>query len=245
MRNALEMYTGGEVSVGQLAACLPACLPNDRRFVLGIAGPPAAGKSTLAAGLVAALNAGGGEPAAVAPMDGFHLTSAALAATGSLHRKGEPDTFDVAGFVARLAALRAAPSGSPVSWPTFDRVLDDPVPDGVVFTTQRIAVVEGNYLLLDEPGWREARGFLDTVWYLDATDAVLEPRLRDRHLAGGKSAAETENKIAHSDLPNARTIAGSRPRADVYLRERGGSYLMEKFRRMRHPAPHPGERFPA
>lgn len=239
------MLAGREMSVGQLAACLSARLPGDRRFVLGIAGPPAAGKSTLAAGLVEALNAGGHESAAVAPMDGFHLTSAALAATGSLHRKGEPDTFDVAGFVSRLAALRAAPPGSCVSWPTFDRVRNDPVPDAVVFTTQRIAVVEGNYLLLDEPGWREVRRFLDTVWYLDAADAVIAPRLRDRHLAGGKSATETENKISHSDLPNARTIAASRPRADVHLRERNGSYLIEEPRRILRSALGPGERFPA
>ncbi|MGW5384150.1 nucleoside triphosphate hydrolase [Nocardia sp. NPDC003963] len=151
-----------------------------------------------------------------------------MTARGDLPRKGEPDTFDVAGFVSRLAILRESRSGSPVPWPTFDRELDDPVPGGVVFTTQRIAVVEGNYLLLDRPGWREVRRYLDTVWYLDAADAVIEPRLRYRHLDGGRSAAETEHKIARSDLPNARSIAGTRSRADVHLRERSGSYLVEK-----------------
>lgn len=126
--------------------------------------------------------------------------------------------------------LRGASLGSRVPWPTFDRVLDEPVAEGAVFTTQRIAVVEGNYLLLDHPGWREVRGLLDTVWYLDAVDAVLEPRLRQRHLEGGKSVDETESKVRNSDLLNARLVAGTRSRADLHLRERNGSYLIEEFR---------------
>lgn len=222
------MHTGGEKSVRQLAVDLLSRASAHQRYILGIAGPPAAGKSTLAAELADALNADDHGLAAVAPMDGFHLTSAALASAGALHRKGEPDTFDVAGFVTRLKELRDTPLGSRVPWPTFDRVLKDPTPDGTVFTSHRIAVVEGNYLLLDQPGWREVRGLLDTVWYLDATDAVIEPRLRQRHSTDGKSAGATENKIARSDLPNARLIAGSRSRADLRLRERNGSYLIEE-----------------
>ncbi|MFX5869913.1 nucleoside triphosphate hydrolase, partial [Acinetobacter baumannii] len=72
-------------------------------------------------------------PAEIAPMDGFHKSSAVLDAVGARHRKGEPDTFDVAGFVERLQLLRATPLGRRVAWPIYDRQLHDPVPDAIVF----------------------------------------------------------------------------------------------------------------
>lgn len=224
------MIEGHEVSVGDLAAWTAARVPADRRFVLGIAGPPAAGKSTLSVNLVAALNTSCRVPAQIAPMDGFHRTSAELSAVGALHRKGEPDTFDVAGFVACLTLLRDRAFGELVPWPAFDRVADDPVPDAIGFTDERVAVVEGNYLLLDQPGWREVAGHLDEVWYLAASDQVIEPRLTERHLRGGRTAAQVRAKVADSDLPNARLVAATAARADLVLREIDGRYRIEAVR---------------
>ncbi|WP_067470535.1 hypothetical protein [Nocardia amamiensis] len=60
--------------------------------MLGIAGPPAAGKSTLSQSLAAAITAAQAIPAGIAPMDDFHKTSAELDAVGARHRKGQPDT---------------------------------------------------------------------------------------------------------------------------------------------------------
>ncbi len=74
--------------------------PGTRR-VLGIAGPPGAGKSTLAARLVERL----GGLAVLVPMDGFHLAQAELECLGRARRKGAPDTFDAAGYAALLARL--------------------------------------------------------------------------------------------------------------------------------------------
>lgn len=189
------------------------------RLLLGIAGPPGAGKSTLAAALRDVL----APDAEIAPMDGYHLSNAALDARAARERKGEPDTFDVPGFVANLRALRAAPLGAPVPWPTFDRALDEPTPAGVVFTSQRVAVVEGNYLLLDGP-WSAVRPLLDEVWYLDAPRAELERRLLARHRAGGRDAAAAARKVRDSDLRNADLIAATRERADLVLHAAGEGY---------------------
>jgi pantothenate kinase len=198
------------------------------RYVLGIAGPPAAGKSTLSVRVRDALNAHAGTSIAeIAPMDGFHLPNAVLRASGKLARKGEPDTFDVAGYLETLRRLRDTPIGEPVPWPTFDRDIEEPTPGGVVFDRHTIAISEGNYLLLDdlESGrWSGVRKLLDDSWYLDADRNVIEKRLIRRHIRGGRTVAAAKGKTHLSDLPNADLIAGTKTRADLVLQGRDGRY---------------------
>ncbi|MCP2316574.1 hypothetical protein APR12_001911 [Nocardia amikacinitolerans] len=167
-----------------------------------------------------------GSVAEIAPMDGYHLSNARLRATGDLARKGEPGTFDVAGFVANLRRLRETPRGTPVPWPTFDRELDEPTPAGVVFADQFVAITEGNYLLLGADGWSAVRQELDECWYLDADRDVLAQRLLERHLRGGKSAEAARIKVMDSDLRNADLVHATRERADLVLRERDGHYFV-------------------
>ncbi|MFC9893557.1 nucleoside/nucleotide kinase family protein [Nocardia sp. NPDC127579] len=200
------------------------------RYLLGVAGPPGAGKSTFATGLRDALNLRLGQPMAeVAPMDGFHLRNAELRAAGTLARKGEPDTFDAAGFVENLRRLRDTPLGAPVPWPSFDRAIDEPSPGGVVFADHRIVVVEGNYLLFeDEDGqeWSAVRKLLDACWYLDADRRLLEKRLLRRHVRGGRTVGAARVKVHESDFRNADRIAATRDRADLVLRGHQGRYYL-------------------
>lgn len=220
-----------ETSIAALAAALEGrASATDRRYLVGIAGPPGAGKSTLSGGLCAALNARAGRRIAeIAPMDGYHLPNARLDEMGRRAAKGEPDTFDSAGYVQNLARLRGLPLGAPVVWPTFDRTLDEPTPAGVVFAAERIVVTEGNYLLVDDPGlgaWPEVRALLDECWYLDAGREVLTERLLRRHLDGGRTDEAARDKVTSSDLRNADLVAATRPRADLVLRAEGGRYAV-------------------
>ncbi|MFD6401427.1 nucleoside/nucleotide kinase family protein [Nocardia sp. NPDC060249] len=211
------------LSVGELAQRVPV---GHERILLGIAGPPGAGKSTLAQRLRVELSRSG-RPAAVAPMDGYHLRNDVLRARNALARKGEPDTFDAGGFVADLRLLRETPVGAPVPWPLFDRAIDEPTDGGVVVCDERVVVVEGNYLLLTEaeaPGWAEVRGLLDACWYLDAPRQVLAERLIDRHTAGGRTPGQAQEKVRGSDLRNADLVAASRNRADHVLTAVGHGY---------------------
>ncbi|WP_460699563.1 nucleoside/nucleotide kinase family protein [Nocardia thraciensis] len=225
------MVGHGEISLEELAAWVrDRAGARDGRFVLGVAGPPGAGKSTLAAALRDTLNAHLDAPIAeVAPMDGFHLTNAELRVAGALARKGEPDTFDVAAYLDHLRRLRELPPGHRLSWPIYDRAQHEPVPDGVVFREQSIAITEGNYLLLDDigtAGWSAVREYLDAAWYVDAPAELLRKRLVRRHVRGGKSEELARSKVADSDLLNAELVAKTRERADLVLRTSGRNYLL-------------------
>jgi len=81
-------------------------LDKKARMIVAIAGPPGAGKSTVAEALVDRLDqriAPG--TAAVLPMDGFHYDNAILESRGLMPRKGAPETFDFGGYQAIVERL--------------------------------------------------------------------------------------------------------------------------------------------
>ncbi|MEV7788145.1 nucleoside/nucleotide kinase family protein [Streptomyces sp. NPDC088106] len=194
-------------------------LPGDgRRAILGIAGGPGAGKSTLAARLVRELN-GAGEPwVAHVPMDGFHLADAELDRLGRRDRKGAPDTFDAAGYAALLRRLRQEADGEIVYAPGFERVLEQPLAGAVpVPPAARLVVTEGNYLLLDTGAWAQVRPWLDEVWFCALDEEERLRRLIARHVEFGKSHAEAVAWVERSDRRNAELVAGTRGRADLVV----------------------------
>ncbi|MEU6391856.1 nucleoside/nucleotide kinase family protein [Streptomyces sp. NPDC046939] len=185
------------------------------RRVLGIAGPPGAGKSTLAEAVVEAL----GGLAALVPMDGFHLADAELARLGRADRKGAPDTFDAYGYAALLARLRTPRSGETVYAPSFERELEQPLAGALPVSPETpLIVTEGNYLLLDEEPWSTAvRPLLDEVWWVAVDDTVRVERLIARHIAFGKSPSAARAWVLRSDEANADRVAAGRERADVVV----------------------------
>jgi pantothenate kinase len=191
-----------------------ALLTGGGRRLLGLAGPPGAGKSTLAALLCAAL----GPAACVVPMDGFHLAQRELERLGRAGRKGAPDTFDAAGYRALLQRLRAG--GSEVVYaPEFRREIEEPVAGAIpVGPETRLVITEGNYLLLDQGPWAGVAALLDEVWYVDTPDAQRVPRLVARHVAHGRAESEARRWVEASDEANARLVAGTRGRAQRVFR---------------------------
>jgi pantothenate kinase len=181
-------------------------VPDRGRRLLGLTGPPGAGKSMLAERLAEAL----GAATAVVPMDGFHLPDARLRELGLADRKGAPETFDHDGFVDLLARLR---DGSvAVRAPRFHRELEASVPDEItVPPTARLVVTEGNYLL----HWPRVRALLDEVWYVTVADDAARVRsLIARHESYGRTAAAARAWVLRSDEANARLVEATRPWAD-------------------------------
>nr|WP_238345362.1 nucleoside/nucleotide kinase family protein [Actinopolymorpha cephalotaxi] len=183
---------------------------SGRRRVLGIVGAPGAGKSTLAERLVADL-----APAAVyVPMDGFHLAQAELERLGRADRKGAPDTFDAAGYLALLRRLRDPAEGT-VYAPAFSRVLEEPVAGSLpVPADTPLVVTEGNYLLLTDGPWRQVRTLLDACWFVLTEHDVRMDRLLRRHREFGRSPAVAQAFATGSDQRNADLVAAGIDRAD-------------------------------
>jgi pantothenate kinase len=186
-----------------------------RRALLGIAGEPGAGKSTLAETLRAALVTGG-VPTALVGMDGFHLANSALEERGLLEVKGAPETFDVDGYLALLRRLRE-PADRVVWAPEFRREIEDAVAAVVpVGPEVRLVITEGNYLLLDGP-WRGVRDLLDECWLVTVPPELRRHRLAARHQFYGRPEAAAWQRTLGSDERNARIVAATGHLADLVV----------------------------
>jgi pantothenate kinase len=190
----------------RLAGLLPPA--GGRRVVVGVAGAPGAGKTTL---VLALLRAAAGDRrlagrVAHVPMDGFHLPDAVLERLGRRDRKGAPDTFDVDGYAAVLRALREVPRRV-VRAPSFDHAVGEPVADDLeVDPAADLVLTEGNYLLLPDDGWPQVRGELDECWFCAPDPALRRRRLIARHVEAGRTLADATAWVDRSDEANARLV---------------------------------------
>ena len=199
------------MTVDELAHLIRAKATGPGRFITGLAGPPGAGKSTLAAALVAAV----GQGARAVPMDGFHYDDAVLNARGLRSRKGAPETFDTAGFIHLVRRLRTEEE---VAIPIFDRSQELSRAAADVVTAQdRLLVVEGNYLLLDEPPWPDLAPLFDLTVWIDVPEAELDRRLVARWDHYGRDPAEARAWIDGNDMPNIRRVMRGSRAADVVI----------------------------
>lgn len=190
---------------------------DGQRAILGIVGPPAAGKTTLAEELVAAIAATSPGWVAHVPMDGFHLADAELVRLGNRDRKGAPDTFDALGYAALLRRLRED-QDEIIYAPGFERTLDQPLAGAIgVPAEARLIVSEGNYLLVDDPRWSRVRPLATEIWYADLDPDTRLTRLIARHIRFGKNEHDATLWATGSDEANATIIAATRDRADLIV----------------------------
>lgn len=188
---------------------------GDRRALVALAGAPGAGKSHVAEALVGELEARMPGRAAVLAMDGYHFDDMLLEARGQRDRKGAPHTYDVDGFRVMLERL-ALDDGRPVVVPVFDRSIEiaragaQEIPSAA-----RLIIVEGNYLLLDQPGWSDLAGCFGLSVFIDVAEATLRDRLAARW--AGMDADLARRKLEGNDLPNMRLVLEHGRSADLRL----------------------------
>ncbi|GGF19110.1 nucleoside/nucleotide kinase family protein [Williamsia phyllosphaerae] len=209
----------------RLAQDAIAIVGTGRRAILGIAGAPGSGKTTLARSLVARVGElQGPEWAAHVPMDGFHLGDAQLRRLGTLDRKGAPETFDAAGYAAMLTRIRVE-TETPLYAPGFERELEQPLAAALVVPpTARLVITEGNYLLLDEPIWRAARSEMNAVWFVTTDERTRSARLVMRHVEFGKEPDRARAWVAEVDQRNADLVSATSTRADRVIVSTGSGW---------------------
>ena len=195
---------------GLVASILSAPQQGQRRIV-AIAGPPGSGKSTIAKALVP-LAAQAGVIAQVVPMDGFHLDNSILLERNLIDVKGSPGTFDVRGFAELISRLGNEPE---IIFPKFDRDKDLAIAgSGLVSEECDLVLVEGNYLLLDAPFWRDLWKYWDFSVFLDVEPKLLQERLMQRWLDQGLSLDQAKKRVNDNDLVNLKTVVCSSSVAD-------------------------------
>jgi len=195
-----------------------------RRIIVYLAGPCGAGKTTMSLLLksLAAENIGGSVQAV--GIDGFHysseyLNSHYICRNGSkiIMRdvKGSAETYDFKKLHEKITALKR----EDIYWPCYDRVIHD-VSNDYTFVNGQVVIIEGNWLLLNEPRWRELAQLCDYSIFIEADWDTLISRLTERKIMGGLSAEEAKEFVVRSDAVNIERILRSRLKCDLELEMR-------------------------
>ena len=186
-----------------------------KRYIVAIAGPPGAGKSTFAQALLLLLKEKLIQ-AKIISMDGFHLDNSILTERNLLDRKGAPATFDTAGFIHLINRLTNFEDN--VVIPEFDRNRDLSIAgSSIISTKDKVLIIEGNYLLIGEEPWNELRKSWDQTIFINPGIDTLEQRLLNRWLRHGLDAQDAKKRTISNDLPNARYVLKKSSVSDIQV----------------------------
>ncbi|MCF4172726.1 nucleoside/nucleotide kinase family protein [Vibrio sp. McD22-P3] len=192
------------------------------RVIIFLAAPPGSGKSTLAAFWEHLSEQDEAlETLQVLPFDGFHFPNEILDSNSTTRNgkevllrsiKGAYETFNLTELVRKLRQLKdPAPK-----WPYYDRNLHDPVDDALI-VDKNIVVIEGNYLLLDQPVWNGLKNFADFTVFIDTDPQFLQARLVNRKIRGGTSEEDALDFYYKSDAINVDNVLNNSQKADLNL----------------------------
>ena len=186
-----------------------------KRYIVAIAGPPGAGKSTFAQALLLLLKEKSIQ-AKIISMDGFHLDNSILVDRNLLDRKGAPATFDTAGFIHLMNRLSNFEDD--VVIPEFDRNKDLSIAgSSIISTKDKVLIVEGNYLLIEEEPWTKLKKTWDQTIFINPGIDTLEQRLLNRWLRHGLDAKDAKKRTLTNDLPNARYVLEKSSDSDIQI----------------------------
>ena len=196
---------------------------KNRRILVFLAAPPGAGKSTLVRFLkYLSENTPDLTPVTAIGIDGFHMYRDHLSSHTVMRDgqelllasiKGASVTYDLAHMEERLGRIAA---GEDCGWPEYSRQIHDPVEDAVTVSGD-IVLLEGNYLLLEEAGWKDLRKYADLTVRIDTDPEKVRERLIRRKMNNGISYEEAASYVERSDFYNIRACLEHSARADLNL----------------------------
>lgn len=202
--------------MGELLGRAERLLESGQRRVLGLAGAPASGKSTLAELLLAELQRRHVGAVVAVGMDAFHLGHQILERRGQVGVKGAPHTFDVDGYVSLLERIR---SGTDTIYaPEFRREIEDSIAANLeISPAVGLVVTEGNYLLLPSSPWNRVRPLLDEAWFLHLDAQTRQRRMYARHRKFGHSDEDATRRTYGSDERNAHLVDAHQNNPDLWI----------------------------
>ena len=208
---------------------------KESRLLVMLAAPPGAGKSTsvsflqhLAKDIIPEFKV------QAIGMDGFHrrqeyLLEHTTVVDGTEVRmvdvKGSPITFDLEKLSSSIEGVMSYKIDT---WPAYDRHLHNPVENAISIDAD-ILLLEGNYLLLDEPGWDSLSELADYTISISADADMLRERLIDRKEKSGNTREVAEKFVDFSDMRNVRLCLEKTKKADLELVLRADSNYEEKM----------------
>ncbi|KAM3511953.1 hypothetical protein MY11210_004424 [Beauveria gryllotalpidicola] len=198
--------------------------PAYKRVLIGIAGIPGSGKTTFSKAITIRINDIASKqtpesptPAVFLPMDGFHYPRSYLSAQADAAlyhtRRGASFTFDASKFLGVIRKLRNASLENEIKVPSFDHAVKDPIEDDIIIaSTQRIVIVEGNYLALNADVWRDASALFEELWFVEVDFDRARERLARRHVKAGivTSLQDGYKRADENDLINGKEIVDNK-----------------------------------
>lgn len=191
------------------------------RVLAMLAAPPGCGKTTLLHFLKKlSEETPGVQPVTIIGMDGFHRYQDYLL-THTTERNGEeilmvkikgaPETFDLPKLTE---AIKKVAAGEKIGWPEYNRMTHNPQ-ENAISVEGNIVLIEGNYLLLNEPGWKDLKQYADLTVRLVKDEEVLKKRLVERQHKSGKTYEEAEKFVEFSDMANVKLCMENSQEADI------------------------------
>lgn len=163
-------------------------------------------------------------------IDGFHYHNDYLNShydeNGTLLKdiKGNQITFDVEKMYQKLNDSMT----KDVFWPLYDRGIHDPIEDAIK-VDRKLIILEGNYLLLNDPKWLRLQKFCDYSIMLDVDDVILKERLINRKHKGGLSLEDSKKWYQQVDRVNVETIKNNSIESDCLISYDGERYYLIKM----------------
>jgi pantothenate kinase len=191
---------------------------GSQRAILGIAGAPASGKSTVARLLLAELDRRRPGAAVGVGMDAFHIGHRVLAGRGQTRIKGAPETFDAEGYLHLLRRIRT--EAGPIYAPEFERDIEDSLAHVVEIRPEvGLVITEGNYLLLESEPWVRVRELLDEAWFVHLADSERQRRMVLRHQHHGHDHRVARERTFGNDERNAQLVNAAQNRPDLWIEQ--------------------------
>lgn len=190
-------------------------IPSNQRLLIGLAGSPGSGKSTISKHIVEKINElYGSNVAIVVTQDGFHYYRSELEKfpnrDEAFKRRGAPFTFNSKLFLKLVRLLREPINKDvTITAPDFDHKLKDPKTQAIkIEPIHRIVIIEGNYVLLKDPNWKDVGSLVDERWKIHVETKTARDRIVKRHLQSGvaNTVEEAIERCDNNDMINAQYI---------------------------------------